>query len=752
MGLVEKMTSRHGDAKEEFNTNVPNKEDRKKARRGRIEKRHAPEDRNIEDASVNTQGASKTGGQQVSDSLLHLDRRKHTGLQEMTQLRVKTDTNEAKRRTTDEEIRKDRLTKLQQEAFASAKANAAIDMKWSELLTKDIPQELHRDISFQNESCAAVIRSKDELIAEFQRQLRAKDEEYVRALRQQSEDVTDFLQRIRSEFKELQTEYDREIELIDDAYTEERERIISEHVGEIDSMFEHRRNKEMQYKETKQKREEQYQKDIEDLINKGADQYSKLKTELELNIQTLKQQLEEIRSTYQLNTEKLDYNYRVLTELDVEKNAELARYKRKLTKLKDTLSVLVTKHTEMSASDQKTNAELTSDYRSLTRKYKELQAKFRHFEVSDTQKYDEVWLMHEEEAKDLIDKLLKADKLITENFLGWNWLAPDMAALQQVLGKQGNLGNPTGSAPGSAGADMGEGGGMAGEEKGGDVVAGEEVEKEQAVVKSKTKKMVPGARIRGMMKLLASEATFLINADVQASLEAMPDDEAEIGRAEAMLKVLGVKSEESLQKLTNYFFRENQYLSMIQNGDVDAAEEMEAELRLHNAPEDVSELRNMINAEDVIYAIRNYMEDMTIEGAPRSAPRAAQGGKATEEDIRIGQKRLQSMRGFWVNLAQIVSDEAIEVWQQLERDCKGMHELLNKRAANIAEVDNLTQRNAELKRLLNQYLGDSRTNSSLQVPPAQVMRVRPSATAAIKGKTGGGGGPGEKKILLSKTH
>lgn len=37
--------------------------------------------------------------------------------------------------------------------------------------------------------------------------------------------------------------------------------------------------------------------------------------------------MEEIRATYQLNTEKLDYNYRVLTELDVEKNAELARYK-----------------------------------------------------------------------------------------------------------------------------------------------------------------------------------------------------------------------------------------------------------------------------------------------------------------------------------------------------------------------------------------------------------------------------------------
>jgi len=740
------MSARHGEAKgEEFNTNVSSKDERKKARRGRIEKRHAPEDRSIEEVA-GPQGGNKSGGQQVSDSLLHLDRRKHTGLQEMTQLRVKTDAGEAKRRLADEDIRKDRLSKLQQEAFASAKANAAIDMKWSELLTKDIPQELHRDISLQNESCSSVIRSKDDLISEFQRQLRAKDEEYVRALRSQAEDVTDFLNRIRTEFKELQIEYDREIELIDDAYSEERDRIIGEHVGEIDAMFEHRRSKEVLYKETKQKREEQYQKDVEDLINKGADQYSKLKTELEMNIQTLKQQLEEIRATYQLNTEKLDYNYRVLTELDVEKNAELARYKRKLTKLKDTLSVLVTKHTEMSATDQKTNTELTSDYRSLTRKYKELQAKFRHFEVSDTQKYDEVWLMHEEEAKDLIDKLLKADKLISENFLGWSWLGPDVAALQQVLGKQGNLGNPAGSAPGSAGGDGDLGGN--GEEA--DV---DENAKEQ-LVKSKPKKTVSGARIRGVMKLLASEANFLINADVQKSIESMPDDEADILRAEAMLKVLGVKSEESLQKLSNYFFRENQYLTMIQNGEIEAAEEMEAELRLLNAPDDVAELRNLISAEDVVYAIRNYMEDMTIEGAPRSAPRA-QSGKATEEDIRIGQKRLNSMRNFWLNLAQVVSDESVEVWQQLERDCKGLHELLNKRATNIAEVDQLSQRNAELKRLLNQYLGDSRTNGALQVPPAQVMRVRPSATAGIKGanKTGGGGGAvGKGKVLLSQTH
>lgn len=723
--------SRPGDPnKDEFNTNLPDKEERKRARRKRIDKRHATEERSIEEASVNSAGVNKTGGQQVADSLLHLDRRKHGGLQDVTSLRVKTDVSEAKRRLGEEDIRKDRLTKLRQEAFSSAKANAAIDMKWSELLTKDIPQELHGDISIQNEACAAVIRSKDELIAEFQRQLRGKDEEYVRALRRQAEDVNDLLSRIRLEFKEMQSEYDKEVDAIDDAYSEERDRIIGEHVAEIDGMFEHRRNKEIFYKETKQKREEQYQRDVEDLITKGADQYSKLKIELEMNIQTLKQQLEEIRATYQLNTEKLDYNYRVLTELDVEKTAELVRYKRRLTKLKDQLSVLATKYTELNAADQKMNNELTSDYRSLTRKYKDLQAKFRHFEVSDTQKYDEVWMMHEEEAKDFIDKLLKADKLITENQLGWAWKAPDMVALQQVLGKQGSLGASSAQADDAMGGPADE--------------DDEDEEKAKKAAKAAKARMVPGAKIRGMIKLLSSELGFLVNAEVQKNLADISDDEADITRAESMLKALGVKSEESLQKLVHYFFRDNQYLALIQAGDVETAEEMDAELRLHNAPEDVAELRNLINAEDVIHAIRNYIEDVNVEGPPKSAPQAP-GGKATEEDIRIGQKRLNSMRNFWIQLSQIVSDESVEVWQQLERDSKGLHELLNKRSANIAEVDALTQRNAELKKLLNQYLGDARTNSALQVPPAQVMRVRASATANLKGA-------GKGKILLSKTH
>ena len=712
----------------EFNTNVPDKDERKKIRRKRIEKRNATDlssgDQNVEISREN----HKTGQSQVADSVLHLDKVKHAGIKEVTKIRVITDEVEAKRRVEDEGIRRDRLSKLQQEALSSAKANAAIEMKWAELLEKEIPQELHHEIQQQMSSCSNVIKSKDNLISEFQRQLRAKDEEYVRTLRQQSEDIESLLQRIRKEFKDLQGEYDKEIDAIEDAYLEEREKIIGDHVSDIEALFDARRVKETTYKEQKQKREDQCQKDIDQLIARGADQYNKLKIELEMNIQTLKQQLEEIRATYQLNTEKLDYNYRVLTELDVEKHAELSRYKRRLTRLKDQLNILVSKFNEMESSDTKINNDLTEDYRRLTRKYKDLQAKFRHFEISDTRKYEEVWGMHEEEAKDMVDQLLKADKIITEQQLGLIWKPPDMQALQGAMSKRGTLTD-------AASADA------------------TNIENGEEHKDSTIRRTVSGTRIRAVLKLLATEAGFLLNPEVQQKLAELPDEEAELTKAEALLKALGVKSEEKVNSLVAYFFKDNAKgffgSNTTSNSEGDGDEEAFSDLMtLQNAPEDAFELRDMIRAEDVIAAIRAYMED-TIE-APVGA--AAVTGKG---DTAGSKKRMLQMKLYWDQLAQVVNDDTVAVWTQLEHDCQNLKEILTKRTALVDQVDSISAKNAQLKKTLNRYLGD-RKNDYMQIPPAQTMRVRnfyknvPSKVKNDKtgiGKVKGGGIP-----LMSQTR
>ena len=71
-----------------------------------------------------------------------------------------------------------------------------------------------------------------------------------------------------------------------------------------------------------------------------AEDYNMLKIRLETDIQNLEQHLEVMRATYQLNTEKLEYNYRVLVERDHENTDTINQQKRKISRQRDILSNL----------------------------------------------------------------------------------------------------------------------------------------------------------------------------------------------------------------------------------------------------------------------------------------------------------------------------------------------------------------------------------------------------------------------------
>ncbi|CAM9701106.1 unnamed protein product, partial [Laminaria digitata] len=328
---------------------------------------------------------------QVADSLGHLDKKKGRGIDAVTAVRVSADDRETQRRMAEEHARQERLQHLQEEAVRSGKQNAAVEMRWAELLDENMPQELHRHIEEQKTACSEIVASKDALVNDFQVQLKVKDEEYVKALKQQAEDVEELLERMRNEFKELQEEYEIELEAVEDVFLQEREALLGSNKAEVDALFERRREMELTYMESKQKRQDQYQAEIEALLTRDGEEHTKLKIKLETDIQTLEQQLEEMRATYQLNTEKLEYNYRVLTERDMENSATLSHQKRKLSKLKDALSGLVQRYQETDARDKKRNEELTEEFRRITKQYNDMQAKFRHFEVADNSRYDQVF-------------------------------------------------------------------------------------------------------------------------------------------------------------------------------------------------------------------------------------------------------------------------------------------------------------------------------------------------------------------------
>lgn len=80
--------------------------------------------------------------------------------------------------------------------------------------------------------------------------------------------------------------------------------------------------------------------------------------------------------------------------------------------MKEKLGTIIEKFKEQSTDNQKKNIDLTIQYKKFTKLYKELQDKFKRFEKSDENRFNEVWTMNEHEVRAMINKIIQADRVI----------------------------------------------------------------------------------------------------------------------------------------------------------------------------------------------------------------------------------------------------------------------------------------------------------------------------------------------------
>ena len=66
---------------------------------------------------------------------------------------------------------------------------------------------------------------------------------------------------MRQEFKELQGEYEVELEAIEDAFLAERDELLNKNREEIDALYEKRKEAELKFLENRRAREEKHRQE-----------------------------------------------------------------------------------------------------------------------------------------------------------------------------------------------------------------------------------------------------------------------------------------------------------------------------------------------------------------------------------------------------------------------------------------------------------------------------------------------------------
>ncbi|XP_073868254.1 dynein regulatory complex protein 1 isoform X9 [Macaca fascicularis] len=536
-------------------------------------------------------------------------------------------------------------------------------------------------LNTQQLHCAGLLEDKNKLISELQQELKTKDDQYVKDLKKQSDDICLLLERMEEQVKNVMKTFREELYNIEKAFEVERQELLASNKKKWERALQAHNAKELEYLTNRMKKVEDYEKQLNRQRIWDCEEYNTIKIKLEQDVQILEQQLQQRKAIYQLNQEKLEYNLQVLKKRDEESTVIKSQQKRKIN---------------------------------------------RHFALIDDEKFREIWLMNEEEAKDLIARAFDVDRIIHTHHLGLPWTAPDFWFLKNV--------GPISQQPQKSATQIVE-------EM---LMHTEEEEAEEAASEPESyldlPKQISEKTTKKILMLLCDESGFLIESKLLSLLLPLEQNECYLLRLDAIFSALGIESEDDLYKLVNFFlkYRAHRLSSSLQikscsqasmekasmeetsmGSELELAEQTEMEgakeeSLVEGEKEEEEETPPSpwdIHPNDVLKILEAFVMGLKKPRDSRAPPRVQKNMRNNSKDSE-----------YWQALTTVIPSSKQNLWDALYTALEKYHIVLTQRAKLLLENSSLEQRNTELQALLQQYL-NSKINSELQVPPTQVLRV-----------------------------
>uniref|UniRef100_A0A3Q2LQP0 Dynein regulatory complex protein 1 n=1 Tax=Equus caballus TaxID=9796 RepID=A0A3Q2LQP0_HORSE len=600
---------------------------------------------------------------QKEESRLKLAKLLLCGTELVTNVQVAADIRETHRRLEEEEIKRQRLEKLENEVKTSQDKFDEITAKWEEGKQKRIPQALWDMLNTQQLHCAALIEDKNKLISELQQELKTKDDQYVKDLKKQSDDICLLLERMEEQVKNVMKTFRQELHHIETAFEVERQELLTSNKKKWERALQAHNGKELEYLMSRIKKVEDYEKQLNKQRIWDCEEYNMIKIKLEQDVQILEQQLQQMKATYQLNQEKLEYNFQVLKKRDEESTVIKSQQKRKINRLHDILNNLRSKYTKQIKQFQEENQSLTSDYKRLVKQFKELQKAMRHFALVDEEQFQEIWLMNEEEAKDLISRAFDVDRIIHTHHLGLPWTAPDFWFLKNV--------GPISQQQWKSATQILEEVLMQTEEGGAEDGRAEEEGAEEGASEPESyldlPKKVSAKTTRKILMLLCDESGFLIDSKLLRLLLPLEKTERYMLRLDAIFSAIGIESEDDLYKLVNFFLKYQAHHSLssqeqaslmsalepAEQADVEGGKQeslVEGELEEKETPPSPG----LIHPNDVLKILEAFVMGL-------KKPRDSRAPVKLMKDVRDDSEDSE----YWKALATVIPDATQNLWDAL---------------------------------------------------------------------------------------
>lgn len=123
------------------------------------------------------------GKQQILESKGQMDYIVRYTSDQISQIKLDTEKLEKDRKLKESEKRETRLRDIQQESFECSTKMGALEIKWSKMRSIEECETLQKEIKNQYGLFKEVRKAKDDMIEQFQEDLKKKEDDYTKMLK-----------------------------------------------------------------------------------------------------------------------------------------------------------------------------------------------------------------------------------------------------------------------------------------------------------------------------------------------------------------------------------------------------------------------------------------------------------------------------------------------------------------------------------------------------------------------------------------
>jgi hypothetical protein len=350
----------------------------------------------------------------ITASLARLNVIQASSVERVTQSRLHAEQREAKRRDDEATDDIDRNELIKQ---INDNGDDTIATGWKACKSTTNAQDLGELLKKQQTYCDKALEKLDHIGQQLGSQLRQKDHEYVTSLKRNRQEIELLQECIEREHGLLKDAFEKELKFIEESLNADKATIAQKGKSELDALMAERDKVEMQSLENQLRNIDKQRMDIKATEASGDDDATALKEKLESELRTLEIQLEDTIARRQFESDKLEFDVRILDELS-DNNAEIKKQKKRIMKGKEDLNRgIELKHMEQMRGT-KENQILEDDCERIERQSNGLKEKFERFKISDNDKFRAILALHKDDLQLLQDELDRSQDYIFGSEIG----------------------------------------------------------------------------------------------------------------------------------------------------------------------------------------------------------------------------------------------------------------------------------------------------------------------------------------------